>query len=93
MMKRRMLRQNTITDNQYSQRPLYGKLCRRIDTIPVPMHTENHLVSMSKACLDGGVLEGYDSWRTYEGVKFSAIRLHPLWFFACNRCSRTSLVC
>jgi hypothetical protein len=29
------------TDIQYSQRALYGRLCRRIDTMPVPMVTLN----------------------------------------------------
>ena len=58
VMKRRMLRQNTITLSQYSHQPFYGELCRRIETIPVPMHTENHLIDQQ-----GGVNE---SGETYE---------------------------
>ena len=37
-----MLRQKITTEIQYSQRPLYGRLCNRMDTIPVPMVTLNH---------------------------------------------------
>lgn len=37
-------------DIQYSHCPLYGSVFNRIDTIPVPMFTENHL--SSQFCLE-----------------------------------------
>lgn len=38
---RPMLRQKTMTDSQYSQSPLYGRLCSRIEVMPVPMVAAN----------------------------------------------------
>lgn len=44
--KRKTFKANTTTEIQYSQMPLYGRLCRRTDTIPVPIMTENHLFTL-----------------------------------------------
>lgn len=59
MLKRRTLSAKTITESQYSQIPLYGRLWRRIETMPVPIVTENHLHSV-RGCLGAG--GGYGRW-------------------------------
>jgi hypothetical protein len=43
MRKRRTFRAKMTMETQYSQRALYGSVFKRVDTIPVPMMTENHL--------------------------------------------------
>lgn len=41
--KRATFRTKKMTEIQYSQRALYGRVFNKTDTIPVPMLTENHL--------------------------------------------------
>lgn len=43
VVNRRMFRQYTTTDSQYIHLALYGRLCSKMETMPVPIVTENHL--------------------------------------------------
>jgi hypothetical protein len=43
VINKTIFKQKIMTEIQYSQSPLNGKLWRRIETIPVPIVTENHL--------------------------------------------------
>jgi hypothetical protein len=45
--KRRTLRAKMTTEIQYSHGALYGSVFKRIDTMPVPIVTENHLFVVS----------------------------------------------
>jgi hypothetical protein len=44
--KRMTLSAKIMTESQYSQAPLKGRLCSRMETMPVPMVAENHLVGL-----------------------------------------------
>jgi hypothetical protein len=57
ILKSKTLRAKTTTEIQYSQIPLYGRLWRRIDTIPVPIVTENHLTQLEHEFNRGRVRE------------------------------------
>lgn len=49
MLNRSTFSAKIMTEIQYSQTPLYGRLCSKIDTMPVPIVTENHLVGVKLA--------------------------------------------
>jgi hypothetical protein len=68
--KRRTLIAKMTTEIQYNHWALYGSVFKRIDTMPVPIVTENHLFVVSFCFI----------WwveATYEGVKLRMILLQP----------------
>ena len=82
VMKSVTFKQKMTTEIQYSQSPLYGRLWRRVETMPVPMITENHLSNKFKhSTLILYWIEIYrsESMRSsaHDGVKFRTTFLHP----------------
>ena len=70
-MKSSTLNTKITTDIQYSQFPLYGRVFSRIETIPVPMLAENHLLTGQYTSQDSG------NRRTNAGVKFRTTLRQP----------------